>query len=115
MTTKDRTFLDRCRELLSARWKQVTSAIESGRFSDPLLPDHGALQERIATCLTSGTKSYHYVLPTQLLSKCVDAGLDCHSLQAAYGKPGAFDARTVAHGVIVPFDQANHRVLGGSA
>jgi len=40
--------------------------------------------------------------------------LDAHSLQAAYDAPGAFDARTVAHKIIVPFDRANHRVLGGS-
>ncbi|MDI6809912.1 MAG: restriction endonuclease, SacI family [Candidatus Eisenbacteria bacterium] len=64
--------------------------------------------------MTSATKSYHYVLPTQVLCKCVDTRLDCHSLQAAYKKPGAFDARTAAHDVIVPFDQANQRVLGGS-
>jgi hypothetical protein len=49
------------------------------------------------------------------LCKCVDPRLDSHSLQAAYRKAGAFDARTIAHEVIVPFDQANHRVLGGSA
>lgn len=44
----------------------------------------------------------------------MDPTLDSHSLQAVYKKTGAFDARTVAHEVIVPFDQANHRVLGGS-
>ncbi len=65
--------------------------------------------------LKSQIKSYHYVLPTQILSKCVDPSLDSHSLQASYDKPGAFDARTIAHKVVVPFDQAHHRVLGGSA
>jgi hypothetical protein len=54
------------------------------------------------------------VLPTQLLCKAVDHSLDVHALQVAYGKPGAFDARTVAHSVIVPFDQANYKVLGGA-
>jgi hypothetical protein len=54
------------------------------------------------------------VLPTQLLSKSVNSLLDAHSIQVAYGVPGAFDARTVAHSVIVPFDQANYRVLGGA-
>lgn len=91
------------------------NAFESESHSDPLLPGHTALRDRIVACLTSSTKSYHYVLPTQLLCKCVDKRLDCHSLQAAYKRPGAFDARTIAHHVIVPFDQANHRVLGGSA
>ena len=114
MTTQDKTFVERCRDFLKARWKHVSTAIESDSFADPLLPDHASLRDRIIACLTSATKSYHYVLPTQVLSKCVNRRLDCRSLQAAYNKPGAFDARTVAHDVIVPFDQANHRVLGGS-
>jgi len=32
----------------------------------------------------------------------------------AWGHEGAFDARSIAHKVIVPFDRDNHRVLGGS-
>ena len=64
--------------------------------------------------MTSSVKTYHYVLPTQILAKSVASNLDSHSLQVAYEVPGAFDARTIAHEVIVPFDQANHRVLGGS-
>ncbi len=88
--------------------------MESGKAVDPMLPDHADLRDSIVCCLTSQTKSYHYVLPTQILAKCVDPTLDCHSLQASYNKPGAFDARTIAHKVIVPFDQQNHKVLGGS-
>lgn len=68
----------------------------------------------IHDCLTSKTKSYHYVLPTHLLAKCVNPSLDAHSIQVSYGGSGAFDARSLAHGVIVPFDQANFCVLGGA-
>ena len=35
-------------------------------------------------------------------------------MQAGYPGPGAFDARTIAHDVIVPFDREHERVLGGS-
>ncbi len=115
MTSQEQSFTEQCREYLNKKWKQVSSAIEADSFTDPLLPDYASLKELLTACLTSTTKSYHYVLPTQLLCKCVDRRLDSHSIQAAYNKPGAFDARTIAHGVIVPFDQANHRVLGGSA
>ena len=115
MTRPKDTFTERCRVFLETRWEAVSAAIESGQFDDPLLPDHAPLKDCIVSCLKSGTKSYHYVLPTQILCKCVDDGLDCHSLQTAYTRRGAFDARTIAHNVIVPFDQANHRVLGGSA
>ncbi len=115
MKVEEKNFVERCRDFLNARWQHVISKIESGSFTDPLLPRDATLRDRMIACLTSATKSYHYVLPTQVLCKCVDRRLDCRSLQAAYKKPGAFDARTVAHNVIVPFDQANHRVLGGSS
>ncbi|MGD9855365.1 MAG: restriction endonuclease, SacI family [Planctomycetaceae bacterium] len=69
----------------------------------------------IAACVNSGTKTYRYVLPTQLVAKIADPNLDARSVQAAWSQPGAFDARSVAHEVIVPFDRENHNVLGGSA
>lgn len=114
MTEQEATFAERCREFLGARWTAVSAALEAEQFDDPLPPDHAELQSYIIACLTSPTKSYHYVLPTQVLGKCVEPSLDCRALQASYDGPGAFDARTIAHKVVVPFDQANHRVLGGS-
>ncbi|OHB80154.1 MAG: hypothetical protein A2Z25_07140 [Planctomycetes bacterium RBG_16_55_9] len=115
MTDETMSFVERCRDFLHARWKTIGAAMESSEPVDPLLPDRADLRDSIVSCLTSPIKSYHYVLPTQVLSKCVDASLDSHCLQASYDEPGAFDARTVAHKIIVPFDQENHRVLGGSA
>jgi hypothetical protein len=115
MKKQEKGFVERCREFLDTRWSRITTSAESGKFSDPLASDHALLRERIISCLRSATKSYHYVLPTQVLCKCVAPELDCRSLQAAYKKPGAFDARTIAHDVVVPFDQHNHRVLGGSS
>ncbi len=115
MSDQITSFIERCRDFLQARWKVIVAAMESGESVDPLLSDYADLRDSIVSCLTSPIKSYHYVLPTQVLCKCVDASLDSHSLQASYDEPGAFDARAVAHKVIVPFDQENHRVLGGSA
>jgi len=43
-----------------------------------------------------------------------DPSLDCRSVQASCGLPGAFDARSVCHKVLVPFDRKNNNVLGGS-
>jgi hypothetical protein len=43
-----------------------------------------------------------------------DPSLDSKCLQALRGGAGAFDARSIAHEVIVPFDQDNENVLGGS-
>ena len=110
----EKTFTQKCKELLEKQWKSISKEIESDSFSDPILPDESKLKSLIFNCLTSKIKTYHYVLPTQVISKCINPKLDCHSIQTAYNKPGAFDARTIAHDVIVPFDQANHKVLGGS-
>ena len=72
-------------------------------------------QVKIYAALTGGDLTYHYVLPTQLLAKSVNPALDARSLKAKFQSAGAFDARTLAHKVIVPFDAANHMVLGGSS
>jgi hypothetical protein len=78
------------------------------------LLDDPKLTQAVSLCINSSTKTYRYVLPTQVLSKVTDPSLDSRCLQASRGGPGAFDARSVAHEVIVPFDQDNENVLGGS-
>lgn len=109
-------FRLRCATYLRARWAAISAryqAVAPAVPDDPLGPGDELIPV-IRDCLTSSIKTYHYVLPTQLLAKCVNPGLDSHCLQVAYGGPGAFDARSLAHDVIVPFDQDNHNVLGGS-
>lgn len=106
-------FVNRCQIYLNEQWGQVNELTERS-MKDFLGNEFNELKSDIAACLQSRTKSYHYVLPTQILSKAVEPTRDCRSLQASYNKPGAFDARTIAHKVIVPFDKENHNVLGGS-
>jgi hypothetical protein len=111
---KELNLQDQSRAYLEERWLYTTKLFEQDQPQEPLGEDYAHLKQLIQDCLTSSIKTYHYVLPTQLLCKSVDPSLDAHALQVAYGKPGAFDARTIAHKVVVPFDQANYRVLGGS-
>ena len=110
----ERSFPEECAVYLHNRWNQLLSEQGDGVYVEPLGKEHARIKGFIRDCLRSKTKSYRYVLPTQLLSKCVDPSLDCRSLQASFQSPGAFDARTIAHDVIVPFDRDNHQVLGGS-
>ena len=70
--------------------------------------------EAVGATINSTTKSYRYVLLTQLVSKLAVPSLDSRCLQAQRGGAGAFDARSIASTVIVPFDQENESVLGGS-
>jgi hypothetical protein len=106
-------FIEYCRKCLADHWEKFVQKTDT-QITDFLGDDLRGIKSDIVDCLTSTTKSYHYVLPTQLVSKLVDHTLDCRSLQASYGKPGAFDARSIAHRVVVPFDSKNHNVLGGS-
>jgi len=74
-----------------------------------------AVRDAIRRSINSKTKTYRYVLPTQLLSKLARPELDCRSVQAGSGLAGSFDARSICHGVVVPFDRENNNVLGGSS
>ncbi len=95
-------------------WNSVQSAAENGQLTDAIEKEESRLLESIRSSVNSNTRTYRYVLPTQLLAKVSDPTLDCRSLQAGADRAGSFDARTIAHRVIVPFDQSNDRVLGGS-
>ena len=110
----DQLFKDwnRAQDSLNYQWQYLFDNSE-----DISITSFGLSREEvneIQQILNSSTKSYHYVLPTQLLVKLIDSKLDCRSLQTAFNSDGTFDARTIAHKVIVPFDKANHNVLGGS-
>src|SRR5579863_2057347 len=106
-----RNFLQEARQRLRAEWNSIQAG-ESQLPAD-VLPTK--ISEAISRSIDSATKTYRYVLPTQLLAKLVDADLDCRCIQVGSGLKNSFDARSVCHEVIVPFDRENHGVLGGSA
>lgn len=97
---------------LRASWEDIADLAKEGEPTDSITDTN--MLESIGKSVNSSSISYRYVLPTQLLAKVVESSLDAKCLQVARGGAGAFDARSLAHKVIVPFDQANHRVLGGS-
>ncbi|NLI97101.1 restriction endonuclease, SacI family [bacterium] len=102
-------FEEKCRSILDKEWNHVVKAEGHLKIT---LPEK--IKEAVKRAINSDTKSYRYVLPTQLLAKLADSSLDSKCLQASRGGKGAFDARSVCHDVVVPFDQANECVLGGS-
>src|SRR5438552_5059114 len=103
---------DEAREILRVEWAKISALAEAKKLKDWL--SNPKLLEAVNLSTNSPTKTYRYVLPTQVLSKLADSSLDSRCLQASRGGYVAFDARTVAHEVIVPFDQQNENVLGGS-
>jgi hypothetical protein len=103
---------DRAAQILKTEWADIRALAEGKKLKDWLVDPR--LIKAVNLSVNSSTKTYRYVLPTQVLSKLADPSLDSRCLQLQRGGPGAFDARTIAHEVIVPFDQDNENVLGGS-
>ncbi|MGH2505668.1 MAG: restriction endonuclease, SacI family, partial [Ktedonobacterales bacterium] len=100
------------RGIFSEAWAQVMQAAAAGPLEDAL--EDTLLRHAVRVAMTSATKTYRYVLPTQLCAKLADDALDCRSIQKNSGYPGSFDARSLCDAVIVPFDRNNNGVLGGS-
>ena len=105
---------DAVSQRLAVEWEAtVSAAVDQPRQQGADVP--AEITESIRACVNSKTKTYRYVLPTQLLAKLVAPQLDCRAVQAGSALPNSFDARSVCHGPIVAFDRANNNVLGGSA
>lgn len=73
------------------------------------------LCERIEAILNGTHKTYRYILVNGLLAKATSAAVDPLALQAGSEVKGAFDARSLCHKVVVPFEKDFlHNALGGS-
>ncbi|MGN0223444.1 MAG: restriction endonuclease, SacI family [Muribaculaceae bacterium] len=59
----------------------------------------------IATILRASHKTYKYILINALLAKATNAKINILSLQKGNGKGGKYDARTLCHKVVVPFEK----------
>lgn len=79
-------------------------------------PDFKCSRQRlIDTVLDSGQLTYKYILFTALLAKATDESLNPLCLQKHADLPGAYDARSLCHKVIVPFEmEVLRKALGGS-
>ena len=69
----------------------------------------------ITTVLTGSRKTYKYILITGILAKASNTSTNPIALQAGAPLKGAFDARSLCHKVLVPFERDFlDNVLGGS-
>lgn len=71
--------------------------------------------ELIEKVLRGTHKTYRYILVTALLAKSVNSEIDALSLQAGDDSEGSYDARSLCHKVIVPFEREYYpNGIGGS-
>lgn len=70
---------------------------------------------RISRILRGRHKTYRYILVNALLAKATNGDVNTLSLQKGDGKGGKYDARSLCHKVIVPFEKLKlPGALGGS-
>lgn len=71
--------------------------------------------KEIKTIIQGNHLTFRYILMTALLGKATNPSINALSLQAGADIEGAYDARSVCHGVVVPLErQLLNRALGGS-
>lgn len=63
------------------------------------------IAQNINIVLTGPHKTYRYILVNALLAKATNDKVNALSLQKGDGKGGKFDARSLCHKVIVPFEK----------
>ena len=69
----------------------------------------------IRTIIQGKHLTFRYILTTALLGKAINPSINALALQAGADVNGAYDARSLCHGVIVPLErQLLDRSLGGS-
>ncbi len=74
-----------------------------------------SLTQFIDKILDNTHKTYKYILVNALLAKATDPSINPLALQAGAALDGAYDARSLCHSVLVPFEMNNlGRALGGS-
>lgn len=60
--------------------------------------------QKISKVLRGTHKTYRYILVTALLAKATNEKIDILSLQKGNGEKGKYDARSLCHKVLVPFE-----------
>ena len=99
--------ISKCEKILQEKWKEMLE-------NDPSTNLDRKICDAINRSINSKSRSFRYVLPTQIIAKLADHKLDSTCIQASRNKGSDFDVRSVNKKVIVKFDTSNNNVLGGS-
>ena len=83
-------------------------------IGNPSLVPSSGLKDKIETIMgtASGAKGFKYLLVTGTLAKTVEPDVHPRSIQAGSSLPGAYDARSLCHKVVVPFEKSKGNLFG---
>lgn len=99
--------------LKEAAQKQLTRAYDE--VSQTIRPPVCGLSDFIDFVIDNNHLTYKYILFTAILSKAADQSINGLCLQAGSKLPGSYDARSICHKVIVPFEiEVLKKAIGGS-
>lgn len=90
--------------ILERAWGDVAN----GRIAAP--PKIKALIDRVMQA--EGAKGFRYLLVTGTLARCVDPDAHPRAIQAGSDLPGAYDARSLCHKVVVGFEKTKGNLFG---
>jgi hypothetical protein len=99
---------DEASKIIKREWDNILSDDETEYVSDYLI------RSKIKEVLSDSSKTYRYILVNATLSKATNPNIHYRALQAGSSLSGAYDARSVAHKALVPWEKGHGERLGGS-
>lgn len=102
---------EEAKRILQGEWEYVEGHLGE-TFLD--LSVYSLQIQQVRDIIRGEQVTYRYILVTAALSKAANPGIHYRALQKGSRLQGAYDARSVAHGVVVPFEKSHGERLGGS-
>jgi hypothetical protein len=96
------------KEILLTEWSRIQDESQTEYIDDPII------KQKISEVLEGPQLTYRYILMTSILGKAVNPDVHSRSMQSGSNLDGSFNARSLAHKVVVPWEKENGERLGGS-
>lgn len=93
---------------LDREWNRVLNNDKHDYLDDP------EAAQKIREVLNASQLTYKYILVTNILAKAVNPDIHYRAMQAQWDSPGAYNARSLGHDVLVEWEKDHGERLGGS-
>lgn len=93
---------------LNREWNRVLNDDEHDYLDD------SKAAQKIHEVLNGSQLTYKYILVTNVIAKAVNPDIHYRAMQAQWDHPGAYNARSLGHAVLVEWEKAHGERLGGS-
>lgn len=94
--------------ILNREWNRVLNDDEHNYLDD------SEAAQKIHEVLNASQLTYKYILVTNVLAKAANPDIHYRAMQAQWDHPGAYNARSLGHAVLVEWEKDHGERLGGS-